>query len=251
MPKARKYGARRSTTRRRSTARRTSYKTKRRSYSRIGRVPRGPASVPFPPVSYKCLTYADDTYRLVQSLTDIAAMYEYRGNSCFDPDLTGVGAQPRYFDTFCGAQDTSAPYGNYNVMASKIIVDIYQDPAASSQLGTVYVQPVRGTTVGVGNANEMIGIMELPNIRRKEVGLNTSWKPLRLKSYMKTSAIFGDTNATSAADFQANYATNPALGWKWVVGAVNIIPGGLFSCYVKVTLKLYVQFSLLNRVVKS
>ena len=47
MPKARKYGARRSTTRRRSTARRTSYKTKRRSYSRIGRVPRGPASVPF------------------------------------------------------------------------------------------------------------------------------------------------------------------------------------------------------------
>ena len=96
MPKARKYGARRSTTRRRSTARRTSYKTKRRSYSRIGRVPRGPASVPFPPVSYKCLTYADDTYRLVQSLTDIAAMYEYRGNSCQDPDLTGIGAQPRF-----------------------------------------------------------------------------------------------------------------------------------------------------------
>ena len=113
------------------------------------------------------------------------------------------------------------------------------------------MQPVRGTTIGVGNANEMIGIMELPNIRRKEVGLNTSWRPMRLKSYMKTSAIFGDTNATSASDFQANFATNPALGWKWVVGAVNIIPGGIFSCYVKVTLKLYVQFSLLNRVVKS
>ena len=51
-------------------------------------------------------------------------MYEYRGNSCQDPDLTGIGAQPRYFDTFCGPQDSSAPYGNYNVLASKIIVDI-------------------------------------------------------------------------------------------------------------------------------
>lgn len=252
MPKGgRKYGARRPAQRRRPTVKRTSYKTKRRTYGHIGRLPRGPASQPFPPVLYKCLTYADDTYRLVQTLTDIPVYYEYRGNSAFDPDLTGIGEQPRYFDTFCGAQGTAAPYGNYTVLASKLIIDIYQDPAATSQAGTVFIQPVRGVSIGVGNASDMADIVELPNIKRREVGLNTSSRPMRLSSYMKTTAIFGDTNGTDASSYQGNFGSNPALQWKWVVGIVNIIPGGLFSCYIRAHLKLYTQFSLLNRVLQS
>jgi len=251
MPKTRKYGARRPTQRRRPGYKRTSYKTKRRAYGRIGRLPRGPASTPFPPVMYKCLTYADDTYRLVQTVTDVPVYYEYRGNSCFDPDLTGIGDQPRYFDTLCGAQSGSAPYGNYNVLASKLVIDIYQDPAATSQAGTVFIQPVRGATLGVGNATDMADVVELPNIKRREVGLNTSSRPLRLSAYMKTKSIFGDTNGTDVGSYQGSFSSNPALQWKWVIGALNIIPTGIFSCYIRAYLKLYVQFSLLNRVVQS
>lgn len=43
----------------------------------------------------------------------------FRMNSLFDPDLSGVGHQPMYYDQFCGAVG-SAPYSRYRVLSSKI-----------------------------------------------------------------------------------------------------------------------------------
>lgn len=40
-----------------------------------------------------------------------------RMNSCRDPDLTGAGHQPMWFDQYCGA---TAPYNKYRVLGSKL-----------------------------------------------------------------------------------------------------------------------------------
>ena len=49
----------------------------------------------------------------------------FRFNSCFDPDLSGVGHQPMYFDQFCGAAGTG-PYGRYRVISAKATVSFMQ-----------------------------------------------------------------------------------------------------------------------------
>jgi hypothetical protein len=41
---------------------------------------------------------------------------DYRANSLNDPDLAVGGGRPRYFDTFLGANNTSAPYRRYTVV---------------------------------------------------------------------------------------------------------------------------------------
>ena len=46
-------------------------------------------------------------------------------NSCFDPDVTGGGHQPLYFDQF------STIYDQYAVIKSKVIVRMSQDAAAA------------------------------------------------------------------------------------------------------------------------
>lgn len=45
----------------------------------------------------------------------------YRMNSLFDPDFSGVGHQPMYYDQFCGPVGT-APYSRYRVLSSKMTV---------------------------------------------------------------------------------------------------------------------------------
>lgn len=44
--------------------------------------------------------------------------YVYSANGCFDPDVTGVGHQPMYFDNF------AAVYGKYKVLWSKITITV-------------------------------------------------------------------------------------------------------------------------------
>lgn len=250
MPPKKNYSRRRPYAKRTRKAGRRSSKYGRRG--RIARVPRGIASTPFPSQMYKVLTYTDDTFLLSTPAIDTCGYAEYRGNSLFDPDLTGVGNQPRFFDTLCGAQGTAAPYRSFNVIASKIIVDIFQNPslAAGGQACTVFVVPNRGTSAGDNLPDDMTAAIETPYVRKKDIGVNASWKPRRITSYMKSKAIFNDTSG-SDNNFFGGYASNPINGWKWSVGVCNIIPGNNTSVYCRVTIKYYTMFNLLNEVARS
>lgn len=55
------------------------------------------------------------------NVTAGTAAYVFRLNSLYDPDLSGVGHQPTYFDQLCGAAG-SGVYGKYRVLGSKITV---------------------------------------------------------------------------------------------------------------------------------
>jgi len=53
----------------------------------------------------------------------VVAANVFRLNSCFDPDLSGVGHQPMYYDQFAGAVG-SGPYSRYRVVSAKINVTL-------------------------------------------------------------------------------------------------------------------------------
>jgi hypothetical protein len=42
------------------------------------------------------------------------SLYQFAGNGCFDPDITGTGHQPYYWDTYTGV------YNYYSVMGSRV-----------------------------------------------------------------------------------------------------------------------------------
>ena len=94
----------------------------------------------------------------------------FRFNSCFDPDLSGVGHQPMYFDQFCGAAGTG-PYGRYRVISAKATVSFMQTnpPAiAATNLGPIVVGLQTGATSGLYATN-------LSGCVRQAVLLGPNW----------------------------------------------------------------------------
>ena len=95
----------------------------------------------------------------------------FRFNSCFDPDLSGVGHQPMYFDQFCGATGTG-PYGRYRVTSAKATVSFMQTnpPAiAATNLGPIVVGLRTGAASGL-YATNLSGLCEASNTTWIQLG---------------------------------------------------------------------------------
>lgn len=245
---------------RKTNARRTRRRLRKKRFSKYrkstsGGVPRGFASVPFPPSKFMTLTVSSPAFHLLQTSKDIVKTAQFRANSLFDPEYALGGAQPRYYDTLCGADGSNAPYRQYTVLASKIKIMIYQDPTLTgtngSVAGLVSITPQRGTA---GVPISLVDQQEFPLTKTVAVGNANSSKPLVLKHYCKTKNMYaGATKVLSDSDFTANYDANPTNSWLWTLGACNLLDTstGLFGIYYTVQIKYYVRFSSLNSVLQS
>lgn len=102
------------------------------------------------------LRYADTI-----SLTGGIATNVFRLNSLYDPDLSGVGHQPCWFDQLCGTVG-SAPYYKYRVLGSKLKATF--TPVSPPSLAAANYSP---TLVFVDGSNQAslsytsaVGVME-------------------------------------------------------------------------------------------
>jgi len=220
-------------------------------------ISRGPSPAVFPQRLFKVFQFSGAAQKLQQTVTDIPVSYQFRGNSLYDPDYTGVGSQPRWVDTFLGANDTSAPYQRYTVLASKISVSIWQDPTLTgtngSTAGVVSLIPIAGTTA-VTPPSSLKEMQERAFVRWRSVGNANSHSPLTLKHFAKTKALWQGINVLTDTSFTSQYNNNPQKEFSWVVSAVNIISGAginLFSCYITVRIKYYCMLTTLNDVANS
>lgn len=94
----------------------------------------------FPDKMVTTLRYVDNV--ALSATSNGVGSNVFRMNSLFDPDLSGSGHQPMYFDQICGPIGT-APYSRYRVISSKITCRFTQINVPS---GTI----VSGTAVNYG-----------------------------------------------------------------------------------------------------
>lgn len=134
--------------------------------------------------------------------------YVFRMNSLNDPNFTGVGHQPRYFDQFCSG---NGPYNQYRVLGSKIKVTF--TPVTDNTAGVVNTAPVLCAIYNQPNsttaATTDFDIMELSNcnwtvLQNKPGGNN-------VKTLTNTFSINKDLGTSRWDDTNsAFYNSNPA-----------------------------------------
>lgn len=76
----------------------------------------------FPTKWRRTLRYVDD-YTLT-STTGSLASQQWIVNSLYDPDYTGVGHQPRFFDQLCAS---AGPYQKYRVLGGRVTIQFRGD----------------------------------------------------------------------------------------------------------------------------
>lgn len=102
------------------------------SYRRIG-INTGPVPSLYPA---KLLYFQQNTLTAAGS-TNVE--YGYRANSLFDPDFTGAGLQPMYYDQL------SAMYSKYRVISAKFEFDVSNE---TEETTTVAIVPTMANSVG-------------------------------------------------------------------------------------------------------
>lgn len=190
-----------------------------------------------------------DSFNLTGSTNTVGANV-YRMNSLFDPDLTGVGHQPMYYDQFCGAVGT-APYSRYRVLSS--VMTVTYTPVSLSTPGvTVYGPFVIGLAASGSSglyATDVSGLCEASNSTWTYLGEKTGGNNVKtLKCTYNPSRDLGlDTGDDTIA---AQYNANPqnvfhAIPWKIDTNS----QGGNVS--VLVSIEYRVEFYTRNEVSKS
>jgi hypothetical protein len=164
--------------------------------------------------------------------------YQFRGNSVFDPDLTGAGSQPSYFDNWANL------YNSYVVLSSRIRIEVF------------------GSTTGASPAPVLAGVFPAYNTATPTTALDGA--AMRYSKSVSTSSAGGNaykallTNAMSTAQqfgisddavvfddlYSATVTANPAAAqtWYWTVFAQVQSGSTTLQMYLRISLEYDVKF---------
>ena len=116
------------------------------------------------------ITFAEN--REIPVTAGVPYTYLYSINSLYDPNVTGTGNQPRFFDTLCGSNGGAAPYQQYRVYASKIEVTFIPTGSDSVTMrGLVGIGLFNTTATGPSSLSRC----SLGQITEQDIGLLERW----------------------------------------------------------------------------
>ncbi len=144
---------------RRNFKKKTFRKRRKKKTRKFPKIPLG-----FPQTQLLRLKYAD-TFRLDPGLATVG-QYAFRCNSIQDPDLTGVGHQPRFHDQW------ALIYKQYSVIGSKITIKPYGPTNWEDQATSVY-------GIMMGDASALAGTIDWVDLSEQPrlMGKYRSMKP--------------------------------------------------------------------------
>jgi len=165
-------------------------------------------TVPFYPFKrdYYCTLKYNDTF-LLSSIAGSTVVQTYSLNSLYDTDVTGTGHQPRYYDTLCGADGGSAPYGSYRVTTATVSVRFMNNNSGVSSIGYVGMRPrlpTATTTASVAYPNE------LPHVSYTMLNISTGMSNYKvMKRTFRMATIIGCKDIKDNEDSSAAYNASP------------------------------------------
>lgn len=206
---------------------------------------RAPAS-PFPPQLYTTLSFSQN-FTLTQVTTDVVQNYTFRCNSIFDPDFTGGGLQPRYFDTLLGANNTDTPYHQYRVHACSVLATFWPTANGVQQSGFASVGMRKSQSSAPTSLKEM---RERPFYRTRPIYPTATDKPVTIKNFIKIKKILGNKDLVDNEETLADYNSNPV---QEIYGDISICNVGTSTTqqFVDVRITYFCQLITLNDVADS
>lgn len=161
----------------------------------------------------------------------VSALQVYRANSLFDPDFTGVGTQPNYFDQY------SALYNKYRVLAVSVTGSVGFGGAIGGMVCTGFtdVDPTGQNFVNNSARTYSKNHGLYP-------GLAQGGNQLYLNDYMVMKKIHGKPSIEQEEDTGALTSTNPADPAYYYVQGLS--EDGVTQMVMVVTLKFifYAEF---------
>jgi len=197
------------------------------------------------------LKYVDYiTHEATTTVSGSLLIGSYRANSMYDPEVALGGGQPAGFDQLC------LQYNKFYVSGCSIKVSVMNSgvPAGGIFPNQIWVYPVSDANESAYQLS-VVGLRSdadtaMPYLRKKWLPIrNQTTRPVVVKSYMKTTKIFGITgpmtlgqiNQTALLPYWHPSTSDPTLSniWYWNVHQVALGGTWLSECAIKVELTYY------------
>lgn len=203
---------------------------------------------PFPRELTTQLTYAENF--TLSSTTGIPATYLFSANGLYDPNVTGTGSQPRFFDTLCGANNTTAPYNNYRVYAGKITVEVIPTGSDSTSMrGFIGVGLYNTTATGPSTLAEMRMRVDY---KTRFLGYWSGGHDVaRISRYADFKTLFGIKDMKDDPNVVGDSTANPSKSARWAVTYCPSDESSSRDVKVLVKIRYYVSFFDRNDVADS
>lgn len=162
----------------------------------------------------------------------VYTQYVFRGNSLFDPNYTGGGHQPLYFDQY------AAIYGKYRVMGCSIRIDSVSCAGTSAAYFVCFPSTETSAFTSISQVLEQ-GRAKAPRILPIAQRGPTGY----LKSYCSTRKVLGLTKTQVMDDDNAaSVGATPIQVWYWNLlwESTDAVTNIQINGVVKLT--YYVQF---------
>ena len=154
------------------------------------------------------------------------ASYVFRGNSLYDPDYTGTGHQPRYFDQL------TPIYGRYKVLASSIKVELINGNGNSGVIFSITPNTEIITFTSWQQASE------LPRSVSSQIVPVASRYPFRLSNQATTKTVCGLLPyQVNDEDWSATTGSNPTQLWYWNINIASIDESSNVTVSMRVSMK--------------
>lgn len=160
--------------------------------------------------------------------------YQYRGNSVFDPNYTGGGAQPSYYDNWANM------YNSFVVLSSRITCEFVSMIAGTAPL-LAGIYPAYNTSVGTA----AIDCASMRYAKSASTASQGSAIRTTIVNDMSTAQMFGiPESAVVEDDAYSGSASNPASAqtWYWTVFAQAESGTSTISGNIRVCIEYDVKF---------